>query len=201
VRRLRVTLTALVLGTGLAVAPAAFARDWAVTAVDWQFAPAQVTVDVGDSVTWHFSAAGHTSTSLGGQAESWNSAPTGTNPAGSTYTHAFTKPGRYQYVCIPHRDFMTGVVEVRDSGTPVVASLHTKRIGRSVRLRFRLNARAAVTYRLRGPSRRKIHRGSLGPGGHTLRVRHLRRGAYHGVLTAVDGSGRRTRRTNAFRIR
>ena len=132
-------------------------------------------------------------------------APTGTNAAGSTFTHVFTKPGVYQYICIPHRDFMTGVIEVRGGGTPqpapVVASLRTKRMKRGVRLRFRLNEAAGVSYRLRGPSRRTIRRASLGPGEHTLRVRHLRRGVYRGVLTATDASGRKTRRANAFRIR
>jgi plastocyanin len=204
--KLRVALSTLGLAAALALAPPAAARDWTVEAVDWQFIPAHTTIDVGDSVTWRFAAAGHTSTSLGGQAESWNSAPSGTNPPGSTYTHVFTTPGRYQYVCIPHRDFMTGVIEVRGgdgagSPTPVLASLRTKRMKRGVRLRFRLNTAARVTYRLKGPSRRTIRRGGLAPGEHTLRVRRLRRGAYRGVLTATDASGRRARRANSFRIR
>ena len=201
----RLALTIAALATGLAFAPAASARDWSVDAIDWQFVPAQTTVAVGDSVTWRFTAAGHTSTSLGGQAESWNSTPSGTNPAGSTYTHVFTKPGRYEYICIPHQDFMRGVIEVRGDSTgtsvPVLASLRTRRMKRGVRLRFRLNGAASVTYRLRGPSRRTIRRGALGAGEHTLRIRRLRRGAYRGVLTATDASGRRTRRHNSFRIR
>jgi plastocyanin len=194
-------LSALAVAAPLALTPAASARDWTIDAVDWQFAPAQTTVAVGDAVTWRFSAAGHTSTSLAGQAESWNSAPTGTNPAGTSFTHVFTKPGRYEYICIPHEDFMRGVVEVRGSTAPILASLATKRRGRTVRLRFRLNATASVNYRLRGPSRRTIKRDGLGPGEHTLRIRRLRRGRYRGVLTAVDTSGQPTRRTNSFRIR
>src|ERR671915_2203150 len=116
----------LALAVPLVLAAPASARDWAVDAVDWQFVPLETTVDVGDSVTWRFAAAGHTSTSVAGQAESWNSAPSGTNPVGSTFTHVFTKPGRYEYICIPHQDFMRGVVEVRgDPGAaePVLASL------------------------------------------------------------------------------
>ena len=201
----RIALTIFGLAAGLVFPPAASARDWSVDAIDWQFVPAQTTVAVGDSVTWRFTAAGHTSTSLGGQAESWNSAPSGTNPAGSTYTHIFTKPGRYEYICIPHQDFMRGVIEVRgdSSGTssPVLASLRTRRMKRGVRLRFRLNGAARVTYRLKGPSRRTIRRGALGAGEHTLRIRRLRRGAYRGELTATDASGRKTRRYNSFRIR
>jgi plastocyanin len=202
--RLQRLLIALVLAAPLALAPPASARDWSVEAVDWQFLPEGTTVTVGDSVTWRFTAEGHTSTSLGGQAESWNSATNGTNPAGSTYTHVFTKPGRYEYICIPHQDFMRGVVEVRDAaggGVPVLASLATKRRGRTVRLRFRLNAQAAVTYRLKGPSRRTVRRRALRPGEHSLRIRRLRRGRYRGVLTATDASGQKTRRANSFRIR
>jgi plastocyanin len=202
----RLALIAVALAAGLAFAPAASARDWTVDAIDWQFLPAQTSVDVGDSVTWRFLTPGHTSTSLDGQAESWNSAPTGTNPPGSTFTHVFTKPGRYEYVCIPHRDFMTGVIEVRGGdgavpSPPVLASLRTKRMKRGVRVRFRLNTTASVIYRLKGPSRRTIRRAGLGPGEHTLRVRRLRRGAYRGVLTATDSSGKKTRRASSFRVR
>jgi plastocyanin len=197
--RLQRLVTALAVAAPLVLAPAASARDWTVDAVDWQFAPAETTVSVGDSVTWRFAAAGHTSTSLAGQAESWNSAPSGTNPVGSTYRHVFTKPGRYEYICIPHQDFMSGVVEVRGGG-PLVASLRTKRRGRSVRLRFRLGAQADVTYRLKGPSRRTIRRENLGPGEHSLRIRRLRRGMYRGVLTATQSSGTKARRANSFRI-
>lgn len=197
-------LTASAVVTALVFAPAASARDWTVEAADWVFLPTETTVTVGDSVTWRFTAAGHTSTSVAGQAERWNSAQSGTNPAGTTFTHVFTKPGRYQYICIPHQDFMRGVVEVRDAagGTgPVLASFATRRRGRTVRLRFRLNAPAAVTYRLKGPSRRTIRRQALQAGEHGLRIRRLRRGRYRGVLTATDASGRKTRRANSFRIR
>jgi plastocyanin len=198
-------LTALAVAVPLVLAPAASARDWSVEAVDWQFLPQETTVEVGDSITWRFTAAGHTSTSVAGQAESWNSAPTGSNPAGSAYTYVFTKPGRYEYICIPHQDFMRGVVEVRGgsggAGGPLLASLATRRSGRAVRISFRLGADASVIYRLRGPSRRTVRRADLGPGDHRLRIRRLRRGVYHGTLTATDASGQKVRRANSFRIR
>lgn len=201
--RLQYLLIAITLGAPAVFPPAASARDWTVNAVDWQFVPVKTTIVVGDSITWRFTAAGHTSTSVAGQAESWNSAPTGTNPVGSTYSHVFTKPGQYEYICIPHEDFMRGVVEVRPGGepAPVVSSLATKRRGRSVRLRFHLNRSASVTYRLNGPSRRTVKRSRLGRGEHSLRLRRLRRGRYRGVLTATDMSGQKTRRANSFRIR
>ena len=192
------------VAASLVAAPTASARDWTVDAIDWSFVGQRTTVDVGDSVTWRFTVAGHTSTSRDGQAESWNSAPSGSNAAGTTFTHVFTQPGRYEYICLPHRDFMTGVIEVRGAtgeSPPVLASLHTRRMRRGVRLRFRLNAVANVTYRLRGPSRRTIRRAGLGAGLHTIRVRRLRRGTYRGVLTAIDAAGKKTRRANSFRVR
>jgi plastocyanin len=193
--RLVVVLSAVFV---LSLAPAASARDWKVDAVDWQFAPSVTKVAVGDSVTWSFTVAGHTSTSDSGQAESWNSASHGSNPAGTTYTHRFTKPGRFSYYCIPHQAFMTGVVEV--SAGAALASLATKRYGHSVRLRFRLRRPAKVVYKLTGPSSRKITRRRLGAGRHRLRVSGLRSGAYSGVLTATDDSGKKSRRHNSFRI-
>lgn len=182
----------------LSSAPAAWGRDWKVDAVDWQFAPAATKIQVGDSVTWSFTVAGHTSTSDSGQAESWNSASKGSNPAGTTYTHRFTKAGRFSYYCIPHQAFMTGVVEVRAAAA--LASLATTRHGHSVRLRFRLRSPAKVVYKLTGPSPRKVTRRHLEAGTHRLRVRGLRSGFYRGVLTATDGSGNKSRRHDSFRI-
>jgi plastocyanin len=195
------TALAVALVVPFVLTPGASARDWGVDAVDWQFIAPTTTVTAGDSVTWHFQVGGHTSTSLPNQAESWNSSATGTNSAGSSYTHVFTKPGRYQYVCIPHRDFMSGVIEVRPSAdAPLVSSFRTKRRGRAVRVSFRLSRDAKVTYRLRGPSRRTIERGTLASGQHSVRVRRLRAGSYRGVLSATDGSGRKWRRSKTFRV-
>jgi plastocyanin len=186
----------------LGLASGASARDWRVDAVDFAFIPTESRVVVGDSVTWNFTAAGHTSTSVGGQGESWNSAPTGTNAAGTTFTHVFTKPGRYEYICVPHQSLMKGVIEVRaNSLGGSIDYLTTKRRGRRVTLTFRLNRAAAVSYRLRGPSRRTVKRDRLGAGPHRLAVRHLKRGRYRGVLTATDASGRASRARNSFRIR
>ena len=198
VARLLIPLVAL---ASLVLAPGASARDWEVDAVDFAFIPTATTIAAGDSVTWNFRAAGHTSTSVNGQAERWNSAPTGTNPADTSFTHVFTEPGRYEYICVPHQDFMKGVIEVR-GGSPAdsIDYVKTRRRGRTVKVTFRLNEPAAVTYRLRGPSRRTIKRGRLGTGRHGLTVRRLKRGRYRGVLTATDTSGQRTRVTRSFSI-
>src|SRR5215212_1020155 len=136
--RLPIPLALLVF---FALASPAAAADWGVNVVDFQFVPKERQIAVGDSVTWNFTVAGHTSTSRRGQPDSWNSAPGGgTSPAGVPFTKVFDTPGRYQYVCIPHQSFMKCVIQV---GTyTVVDSLdnfRSKRSGSRVKLSFLLN--------------------------------------------------------------
>jgi plastocyanin len=199
--RLLLSLAAAALLAG--GAQPALASDVTVGVVDFAFLPEHATISVGDSVTWRFDVAGHTSTSRPGQGESWNSAPTGNNPAGTTFTHTFTKAGRYEYFCIPHEAFMAGSVTVRprtDTVARSIASMAVRRTGRRARVGFRLREPAAVTLRLRGPSRRTLKRARLDPGRHGLTLRRLRRGSYVAVLTATDDFGKRTRARRSFTI-
>jgi plastocyanin len=192
------------LSVVLALVPAAPAAafDWNTNVVDFEFQPAERKIAVGDSVTWSFQIAGHTSTSLGGQPDSWKSVGTGTNDAGTTYTHVFNTPGRYQYVCIPHRDFMKGVIQVgTDTVVDSVDDFKSKRSGTRVRISFLLNEPATVRYSLKGPSRRTVRRGRLAAGAHKFTVRRLKRGTYRGVLTVVDDFDKKTTPRNFFVIR
>src|SRR5687768_7430714 len=104
-RTIRLALPLAMLIALAAVSPAA-AFDWKTEVVDFEFKPAERRIALGDTVTWNFSVAGHTSTSVRGQPDSWNSVSEGTNAAGSVYTKQFNVPGRYQYVCTPHKTFM-----------------------------------------------------------------------------------------------
>jgi plastocyanin len=195
-------LIPLALLTPLALASPAAAFSWDTEVVNFAFKPRERQIAVGDSVTWHFTAGGHTTTSLRGQPDFWNSAPGGTNSEGSTYPHVFDTPGRYQYVCIPHRSFMKGVIQV---GTDTVAdtldNFRTRRRGHRVTLSFLLNEPAVVTYRLKGPSPRTVKRGRLGEGTHSFTVRRLKRGTYRGVLTVVDDFDKKITPRNFFVIR
>src|SRR4051812_17742191 len=132
--------------------------------MNFEFQPATQKIGVGDTVTWNFVNEGHTTASLHGQPDSWRSVKTGANPAGTTFTHEFDTPGKYQYVCLQH-SFMKGTVEV---GTDQVADsidrFRTKRTGHRVKLSFRLNEPAKITYRLSGPSRRTVKKGRLDAG-------------------------------------
>jgi plastocyanin len=200
-RPIRLALALAVL-TWLAIAAPAAAFDWRTNVVDFSFEPDERRIALGDSVTWTFSAAGHTSTSVGGQPDSWKSVGEGTNAAGTTYTHVFNTPGRYQYVCTPHKAFMRGVIEVgTDTVTDTLSKFRSKRTGRRVRLSFLLNEPATVRYKLRGPSRRTVRRGRLDAGPHSFTLRRLKRGTYRGVLTAVDDFDKKETPRNFFVIR
>jgi plastocyanin len=185
----------------LPAAPAG-AADWGTNVFDFEFQPAERKIAVGDSVTWTFQIGGHTTESVGRQPDSWRSIETGTNEAGTTFTHVFNTPGRYQYVCAPHRDFMRGVVEV---GTDAVADsvdrFRSKRSGKRVKVSFSLNEAAVVSYSLKGPSRRTVRRGRMAAGAHSFTLRRLKRGSYRGVLTVVDDFDKKVTPRNSFVVR
>jgi plastocyanin len=200
--RPRRLLIPLALLTPLALASPAPAFDWNTEVVDFEFKPAKQQIAVGDSVTWRFTAGGHTTMSLRGQPDSWNSVSEGTNSAGSVYSKKFDTPGSYEYVCIPHQSFMKGVIEVgTDTVVDTLDNFRSRRRGNRVKLSFLLNEPAIVTYRLKGPSRRTVRRGRLGDGAHSFTVRRLKRGTYRGVLTVVDDFDDKTTARNFFVIR
>jgi plastocyanin len=80
-----------------------------VTARDMTFSPATVTVPVGGTVVWKFEGPSpHTTTSLEGSPQTWDS---GIQGAGATYPVRFDRPGTYPYRCTLHAG-MTGTVVV-----------------------------------------------------------------------------------------
>src|SRR5262249_33219463 len=70
-----------------------------VHVVNFAFSPSNVTIQVGDTVHWVWDASNHTTTSVGGIAEQWDS---GLHNTGFTFDHTFTHAGSFQYYCIPH---------------------------------------------------------------------------------------------------
>ncbi len=77
-----------------------------------QYAPARLTIKVGDTVTWrNADSMAHTATSdpakardkestaLPQGAAPWDS---GTIEGGASWSHKFDVPGEYTYFCIPH---------------------------------------------------------------------------------------------------
>ena len=78
-----------------------------VTIKDFSFAPASVTVNVGDSVTWtNNGPTAHSATARDGSFD------TGVFPRGESRSHTFQQAGSFAYICTPH-PFMRCTVTVR----------------------------------------------------------------------------------------
>ena len=73
------------------------------------FSPATLTVSVGDTIRWVWSAGTHTTTSVSGGipagAASWNAPITSSS---NSFEYRVTMPGAYSYVCTPHAPGMAG---------------------------------------------------------------------------------------------
>jgi plastocyanin len=77
-----------------------------VAIADFAFAPASLTITVGETVTWtNEDQAVHTATSTSGAFDS------GELAQGDSYALTFTTPGTYPYLCTPHPE-MTGQIVV-----------------------------------------------------------------------------------------
>ena len=201
--RLRLVL-ALTLALSLGSATPAMAFDWSVSVEDFLFNPSARKVAVGDKVIWTFTDGGHTTTSNAGQPDSWDSTkPDGDfNGPGEAFEHVFTKPGRFQFYCVPHASTMRGTIQVgEDAETDTVDNFRAVRAGSRVTIKFKLNEAAKVTYRLRGPSPRTYERKRLSGGRQSFTLRGLKPGAYRGTLTLVDDFDKRAKPTNSFVIR
>jgi plastocyanin len=197
--RKRLILAPLTAIAALGVVSPSLAAESNIGVADFDFTPATQTIAVGDTVTWTFNASNHSTTSLPGQPDRWDST---VQNIGAKFQKTFTKPGRYQYVCTPHKDFMKGVIEVgTDAVADSVESFRSKRTRNRVRLTVVLAEPAKVSYRLRGPSPRRVTRGRLPAGRHSFTVRRLRRGTYRGVLSVVDDFDKKITPRNFFVIR
>jgi len=76
------------------------------------FLPGEVTIGVGESVTWHNdSTAAHTVTSGNPEDGPDGLFDSGLFLGGDTFSHTFTEAGEYQYFCQIH-PWMTGTVIV-----------------------------------------------------------------------------------------
>lgn len=93
-----------------------------------RFVPAEVEISVGDTVRWTAESEGH-NVSAKPEASTKVELPEGAEPfatyegsrsfmvmqVGDTFEHAFTVPGTYVYVCVPHADQgMVGTVVVSE---------------------------------------------------------------------------------------
>jgi plastocyanin len=92
----------------LLVGPAVIRADaFDVDITDYAFTPADLTVHVGEPVTWTNSAdRDHTVTSDEGELDSENIGP------GEAYGHVFETPGKVEYHCTIHPDRMQATITV-----------------------------------------------------------------------------------------
>jgi plastocyanin len=198
-RRHRLLPIPLVLLLALVAAAPANAAEVEITATDFEFNPTPRTIAVGDTVIWRFATGRHTTTANSGQAERWDS---GTRASGQEFRHTFDRPGRFQYVCIPHAGFMKGTVQVgTDRVRDTVEAFKAQRTGSRVRVSFRLNEPATVSFKLRGAERRTVRRGRLGAGRHSFTVRNLDAGSYRGTLSLADDFDKKSSAQKSFVIR
>jgi plastocyanin len=182
-RRLLIPLAVL---SPLALASPALAADATVEILDFEFRAKEVRVGVGETVTWNFSAAGHTTTSDRGQPESWNSGPA-TGALGTSFPHTFDTPGRFTYYCIPHQSFMKGTVVVgTDEHRKSFTRFKRTRRGSKVTFSFTLVEAAKVEIRLSGAAKRSATRKRLQPGKHSIVFRNLKAGDYRARATFTD---------------
>ena len=83
-----------------------------VTIADFQFTPAQITINQGDTVTWtNNGPTPHSATAPDGSFD------TGIFPAGQSRSHTFNDAGTFSYICTPHPNMHgTIVVQASQSG-------------------------------------------------------------------------------------
>jgi plastocyanin len=187
-------LTAVV---ALGAASPSLAAESSVGVANFDFTPATLRIAVGDSVTWQFNEGDHSSTSLPGQPDRWDS---GVVVPGTAFQKTFTKPGRYQYVCTPHESFMRGVLVVgTDSVRRTVGAVSAKVSGKQVTVGFKLNEAASATLKLKGAAKRTVKR-KLKAGKQTIVVKRLKAGSYTGTLTLTDDFDNKTTKKKSFKI-
>lgn len=111
----------IILSFLLLAAKANFASTIFVTVEDFEFDPAVITVNVGDTIMWIYDSGVHTTTStlIPGGAQSWNSPIDQSNPM---FMYMITVAGSYDYECIYHSSMgMVGHITALDpTSVPVL---------------------------------------------------------------------------------
>jgi plastocyanin len=198
-RRKRLILAPLTALAALALASPSLAADVGIgVEPTFEFAPKTQSIAVGDTVTWNFNDGGHSSTSLPGQPDKWDS---DVEEKGAVFQHTFTKPGKYQYICVPHRDFMKGTLVVgSDTVKKTVGTVKAKVKGKQVTVSFTLNEAAVGTLKLSGAAKRTVKTKRLTAGKQTIVVKRLAKGSYRGTLTLSDDFDNKTTQKKSFKV-
>ncbi|MCX6268475.1 MAG: T9SS type A sorting domain-containing protein [Bacteroidetes bacterium] len=99
----------LILVSIMTLSATSYAVKHVVTVGNFFFSPASLSVNVGDTIRWVWSAGTHTTTSTPGAipsgAASWNSI---ISSSVTSFEYKVTVAGSYAYVCTPHAPGMAG---------------------------------------------------------------------------------------------
>jgi len=118
-----------------------------VTVQDFQFIPSEMTVSVGDTVTWVWVNGSHTTTStlVPDGANSWNA---DVNSTTSGFTYVVTVEGTYNYNCTIHPTQMTGsFMALNTTGISPITSNPFQEVSNSL-----LSDQLQVSYSLTSPA-------------------------------------------------
>lgn len=102
------------------------ATTYNVSVANFSFTPASVVMNLGDTITWNWSAGAHTTTSttIPSGATTWDQPITQSN---TSFTYVPTKVGTYNYKCTPHSSLgMVGSFTVNCVSAPPynISQLH-----------------------------------------------------------------------------
>lgn len=121
----------------LAGGAVAVAANRSVAISGFAFAPASLTINVGDRVTWRNSdSVTHTATA--------GAFDTGDIDPGTSASVRFTKPGTYRYVCTPHPSMKGTIRVLAAGGGPTDPPTDTMALGGPVAASSSAGAGAAV---------------------------------------------------------
>lgn len=199
-------LITLVLAGTLAFAVPSHAATVQVNIGNNAFAPAEITITEGDSVTWTWVGpdTNHSTTSRtveGPDSQtSWDSDPGNPFPnhqVGDKFSAGFTIEGEYSYFCKTH-SFMTGKITVlpnknnplgppQDVKGPQFGTLQIQLKQR--RIKFLLDEPAKVVGKMRGPIRKTLKVNAKAGPNYLKLPKKLKKGRYGVNMRATDAAG------------
>src|SRR4051812_28075292 len=109
-----IVMIVAVLATGVWTAAKSHAATWTVSIHDFAFEPAEITIHIGDTVTWTNNDS-ETHAIQGGPMNSPDLAP------GDKFSFTFQSAGDVNYICRIHT-YMSGVVHVVNGSTTTTSA-------------------------------------------------------------------------------
>ena len=183
-----------------------------------RYSPPSVTIAVGEPVVWFWQgtlARNHTVTADPGQAEQFDSDPSGpptnaTHPEGDSFSHVFRQEGQFWYHCQVHPE-MQGFVEVvrlpGQGGRLKLSGLQVSPRAEQIKVRFRLSAVADLALRIAERHERRwdtvktlYRKADGGENRLKLPAGGLEDGRYRLTIAAYDEANRRTEAQEKFSL-